>query len=222
MQQDLVKIKCPTCGAVLKVRQSDIVRASASKATVTCAVCQQKQMLADYLLVEESPASPMPIAPMPPITPPSPISPPPSPISPPPAVPRPDDCGATVLAGSGMAAGAVRVNPAGGTTAGRLRLLPAGPVYSLKEGRNVVGRMAAAAPHADIEIAVASKRLSRQHIIISVEQVPGKGTVHYVSLCKELTNATFVDNVPLVYGDTVVLKAGDVLKLPDADLLFEL
>ena len=45
---------------------------------------------------------------------------------------------------------------------------------------------------------------------------------HYLSLYKEKVNKTFVGNEPLVYGDCIILNHGDIIKLPDADLRFEI
>ena len=64
--------------------------------------------------------------------------------------------------------------------------------------------------------------MSREHIVIEIKKVPAKGFVHYLSLYKEKVNKTFVGNEPLVYGDCIILNHGDIIKLPDADLRFEI
>ena len=107
-------------------------------------------------------------------------------------------------------------------TLGRLKVLSSGKKFQLKPGRNVVGRQADNST-ADIQIPTeGSKRMSREHLIIEVRKVPGKGFVHYASLCKEKVNATFVNDAGLEYGDCVVLHHGDIIKLPDSDVKFEI
>ncbi len=94
--------------------------------------------------------------------------------------------------------------------------------YQLKFGRNVIGRKATAST-SDFQICTNDeKRMSREHLVIEVKKVPGKGFVHYVSLYKEKVNETFVKDEKLVFGETLILTHGDIIKLPDANLLFEL
>lgn len=107
-------------------------------------------------------------------------------------------------------------------TIGRLKLIGTGISYQLKPGRNVIGRQSAKST-ADFQIDTGDKRfMSREHIIINVNKTPGKGFVHYISMFKEKENKTFVGNEPLLFGDCVILSHGDVIKLPDATLKFEL
>ena len=76
---------------------------------------------------------------------------------------------------------------------------------------------------AGIQIYTADSRaMSREHIVIDVKNVPGKGFVHTLSLYKEKVNPTFIGSEPLVYGDRIVLTHGDVIRLPDTTLKFEL
>lgn len=94
--------------------------------------------------------------------------------------------------------------------------------FRLKPGRNVVGRKSDASS-ADILIDTAgSRRMSREHLLIEVKKVQGKGFVHYVSLFKEKVNNSYLNQTLIEYGDCMVLKSGDMLKLPDADLMFEI
>ena len=96
------------------------------------------------------------------------------------------------------------------------------PAFRLKVGKNVVGRKANASS-ADIQLSVGeSKRLSREHLTIEVKKVPGKGFVHIASLYKLKSNATYVNDNILEYGDTVILQHGTVLRLPDITLQFVL
>lgn len=106
-------------------------------------------------------------------------------------------------------------------TLGKLKVYGGGE-YLLKPGRNVIGRKGQKSL-ANFQIDTGEKRsMSREHIVIDVIKVPGKGFVHYISLFKEKVNKTFIGNQPLLYGDRIVLAHGDVIKLPDVILKFEI
>lgn len=107
-------------------------------------------------------------------------------------------------------------------TLGKVSVDGSGRSYQLRPGRNVIGRMGRKS-EADFQIDTADKRaMSREHIVIEVKKIPLKGFVHYVSLYKEKVNTTSIGNEPLLYGDCIVLNHGDVIKLPDATLRFEI
>lgn len=93
--------------------------------------------------------------------------------------------------------------------------------FQLKPGRNLVGRKATASS-ALCQIPCASKRMSREHLVIEVKKLPGKGFVHYASLYKEQVNPTFIGQNRLEFGDCVVLNHRDIIKLPDVDVRFEI
>lgn len=105
---------------------------------------------------------------------------------------------------------------------GRLVHLETGAAYTLKPGRNVIGRKASNST-ADIMLDTGLMRgLSRSHLVVEVKKEPLKGYVHYASLAKERVNETRVNNMPLLYGDCVILEDGAQLKLPDCTLSFRL
>lgn len=107
-------------------------------------------------------------------------------------------------------------------TLGKVTVTGSGLSYQLKPGRNVIGRRGQKS-EANFQIDTADKRsMSREHIVIEVKKIPVKGFVHYVSLYKEKVNKTFINNEPLFYGDCIVLNHGDIIKLPDATLSFEI
>lgn len=89
----------------------------------------------------------------------------------------------------------------------------------LKPGRNVIGRLCST-HDATVEIPTDDRRMSRQHLVVEATKVPGKGYVHQVSLFKSNINETFVGNTKLEYGDCLILKSGDLIKLPGATLRF--
>lgn len=107
-------------------------------------------------------------------------------------------------------------------TLGKVKLIGTGISYQLKPGRNIIGRKGTKS-NANFQIDTDEKRsMSREHIVIEVKKVSGKGFVHYISLFKEKVNKTYIGNEPLFYGDCVVLNHGDIIKLPDASLKFEI
>lgn len=103
---------------------------------------------------------------------------------------------------------------------GQLCLLPTKQVFQLREGRNIIGRQATQSA-ATLQIPVmGSMRMSREHLVITVENVPGKGYIHVASLFKPKFNETRVGGKVLAYGDSVVLEHGCQIELPDATLVF--
>ncbi|MGN0036945.1 MAG: FHA domain-containing protein [Bacteroidaceae bacterium] len=105
---------------------------------------------------------------------------------------------------------------------GRLTVVGTGARYQLRPGRNVVGRKAASS-EADFQIDTGeNRRMSRSQVVIEVVKVPGKGFVHQVRLFKERCNATYVNHTRLEDGDCIVLHHSDLLRLPDADVKFEI
>ncbi len=88
--------------------------------------------------------------------------------------------------------------------------------FRLKMGKNIIGRKADSSK-ADFQISVKEtpSRLSREHLIIDVNRVEGKGFVHTISLYKQQVNDTFVNNEKVYYGESLILHHGDVIKLPD-------
>ncbi|MBD5355436.1 MAG: FHA domain-containing protein [Bacteroides sp.] len=107
-------------------------------------------------------------------------------------------------------------------TIGKISFLDNGISYQLHPGRNVIGRKSLRS-EADIQIDTAGKRsMSREHIVIEVKKVPIKGFVHYLTLYKEKVNPTYIREEQVLYGDCIILSHGDIIKLPDAILKFEI
>ena len=105
---------------------------------------------------------------------------------------------------------------------GLIHIFDANLTFQLKPGRNVIGRKSANS-RANFQIHTGEKRsMSREHILIDVKNHPSKGLIHCVSLCKEKVNKTFVGSEQLLYGDCIILKPGDIIKLPDAVLIFDI
>lgn len=94
--------------------------------------------------------------------------------------------------------------------------------YPLLPGKNIIGRKASAST-ANFQIETGgNKRMSREHLIIEVKRIPTTGFTHLVSLYKERVNKTFINSTELLWGDTLILQHGDIIKLPDVEIRFEL
>ncbi|MGN1172293.1 MAG: FHA domain-containing protein [Muribaculaceae bacterium] len=91
-----------------------------------------------------------------------------------------------------------------------------GREYHLKVGKNVIGRKPG---NADVQIECATKRMSREHIVIEVVKSE-KGYKHFLSLYKEKVNPTYLNKLRLEYGDSIVLNNGYDIILPDMSLRF--
>lgn len=107
-------------------------------------------------------------------------------------------------------------------TIGRLVVQGKGLSYQLKLGKNIIGRKASNSS-ANFQIDMGeNRRMSREHIMIEVKKIPGRGISHLASLFKEKVNQTEVGSEKLVYGDCIILKNGDIIKLPGVNVLFEI
>ncbi len=105
---------------------------------------------------------------------------------------------------------------------GKLLHVESGASYNLRPERNVIGRKSLKST-ADFMLDTGDKRaMSRSHLVVEVKRDPVKGFVHYVSLFKEQVNKTSINNMPLLYGDCVILENGAVLHLPDGTLKFRI
>ena len=95
--------------------------------------------------------------------------------------------------------------------------------YKLKEGSNVIGRKASSST-ANIQIPMppGDNRFSRDHLLVEVKQVKGKGIVHYLSLNKEKVNETKLNGSKMNYGETFSLKDKDMIQIPGLTLRFEM
>lgn len=114
-----------------------------------------------------------------------------------------------------------QINEGPNFTLGKLIIPALNISFQLKPGKNLIGRKASgsAVPY---QIPCSTKRMSREHLVVEVKKLPGKGFVHFVSLYKQHVNPTFVGQNKLEYGDCVVLHHHDVIHLPDVDARFEI
>ena len=188
-----IKVKCPECGTVLAIKPQPGIESKSIK----CPACNEKNMYSDFL-----PFRPV-VKNM--VT----------------ALHDDTDEDATCV----MSDRQKEQLPPVATAIGMLEILNREPskatLYQLKMGRNVIGRKATAST-ADFQIPLLpeQKKMSREHMVIDVEMIPGRGLTHQASLYKEQVNETLVNGVALQYGEKVPLKDQDRIRLPHAELLF--
>ena len=190
---EIIQIKCPFDGAVLSVKNQPGIETK----NVTCPICKHKYPFTQFKKVIPANSNDDPDT----------------------EYPNGDESTSYAYgAGSDEKTDFGEMN----FTLGKVKLIGTGISYQLKVGRNIIGRKGTKS-NANFQIDTAEKRsMSREHIVIEVKKVPGKGFVHYVSLFKEKVNKTYIGNEPILYGDCIVLNHGDIIKLPDASLKFEI
>lgn len=188
MDQQVIMIKCPHCGAVLSVKNQPGIESK----NVPCPQCKQRSPFTSFLRVARRKQP---------------------------------------LKGTVYPPGYEQRNPQQQTQQqvtqnptsiqpGYLQLQSTGQIFRLTEGRNIIGRQAMQSS-ASLQIPTnGSMRMSREHLVIDVKLVPGKGYVHVASLLKPKHNKTCVAGQVLQYGDSFILNPGDLLELPDATLVF--
>lgn len=93
--------------------------------------------------------------------------------------------------------------------------------FILNVGKNIIGRKSTSST-ATIQIENESLRLSREHLVIDVKKTELSIYRYIATLYKENVNATFVNDEKLEYGDKILLKSGDVIKLPDVVIKLEI
>ncbi len=189
MDQSIITIKCPNCGAVLQVKNQPDIETK----NVPCPKCRQRMPFTSFqrVVLRKKVNKTL--------------------------YPEGFRNRQPNILGRQQPVG----NPAPPAVAGRLRMQATGQLFQLHEGRNIIGRMAPES-QATIQIPIAaSKRMSREHLVIEVKQVPGKGYMHTASLYKPKHNRTMLGGQELEYGQTVALSNGCIVELPDATLVFE-
>jgi pSer/pThr/pTyr-binding forkhead associated (FHA) protein len=108
--------------------------------------------------------------------------------------------------------------PSRPTSLGRLRLEETGNTFDLKEGRNVLGRIADTGT-ADIRIST-DEYMSRRHIAIDAVKLPTGGYEHLLIEIGSL-NPTLLNGEQIGRGDILVLSQGDKLTLGKTIVIFE-
>lgn len=210
MMNGYIQKKCPTCGAILTIKN----QAGLQNTTVTCPVCHQVHPFARMKDVLPTGATQG-------VTPTGSTSP-----------------GAGGFEGRQQPTGGPGGNMGFGQNSqggegtkyripGQDQNMP-GELYdvlthqpfSLNMGPNIVGRRSNTS-NAHIQIDTrGSKKMSRQHLLINVRTDPMGNIIHECSLYKPNCNDTFINGIRLRYGDRIILKNGCDIKMPDALLRF--
>ena len=207
---EIIQFICPDDGSLLAARYFPGIE----KANVTCPMCHKKRPFSAYKPVEKKTAGPLTDYPN----------------------DNPKGKGSKHSATNGP--GDTEYGPQGNNQAdpttetkaektqieaiGCLRIVDSGKVLFLKPGSNVIGRMAQSSK-ATIQIPTGEdRRMSREHLLIEVKEEPQLGYVHRAMLCREKCNDTYVDSVKIEPGDCIVLRNGNLIKLPGTTLRFEI
>ena len=98
------------------------------------------------------------------------------------------------------------------------RLSLNGMTYTLKEGRNIVGRRASTSP-ANIQLATDDLSMSRQHIIINVTTM-SDGTKKAVLSNYQNKNVTSIDGFQIDSGDAIRLADGNTITMGRTTVTF--
>lgn len=199
-----IKIKCPTCGKVLRLPETPNINA----ASFTCPVCHERHVVGQCQRYVPAP--------------------------PPPtatevdktryddASPTTEQPGGDKTRHSGSPAGPTldvpnTIGPAAQPTVGML-VDANGASYQLTQGFNGIGRKANNSA-ATVKIATTDRTMSRCHAIIEVQSAGG----HLLHILKnwENKNPTFLNDMQLAPGDQLILNPGDRLKMGNTILTFK-
>ena len=92
--------------------------------------------------------------------------------------------------------------------------------YPLEVGKNIIGREAATS-QATVKLDTGGARLmSREHAVVEVKHIEGKGYNHTISLFKDGVNKTLINGLELVYPERLRLKDGDIIDFPGIRVRF--
>ena len=195
-----IKIKCPTCGKVLRLQDAPNINA----ASFTCPVCEEKHVVGKCQRYVEQPkpmvssgdeardggASPQQggdetrIGPQP-------------------------QCGGSDETRIGSAS-----SPAVGVLVDNL-----GRTYQLRSGINTIGRKAASSP-ASVQIATDDRTMSRSHAVIEVSHAGGK-TIHILRNGAN-KNPSFLNGSLIGQHDQLILNNGDRIKMGNTEMTFKI
>lgn len=193
-----MRIKCPHCGNILLVKQ----QISNPRIIITCPVCKEQSPLALFKIIDSQMQNNV--------------------------QPQGNNSDSTKYQGGGYDHTQYHDNSNERTELNThsgigsfAELSSSGTTHQLKMGKNIIGRKWSGNTITDIAIDTPGKnRMSREHLVVEVKDVPGKGIVHYASLYKQNVNKTFINKEKLDFGDRFVLNNGDIIELPDASIKF--
>ncbi len=99
-------------------------------------------------------------------------------------------------------------------------LLFNGVSYPLRTGNNIVGRQASTS-QATVQIATIDRFMSRSHVTITVSQFPD-GTGKAVLSNYHNKNMTWINGTPIQMGEGIVLSPGDRITMGETTVEFQL
>lgn len=195
---DIIKIKSPTCGKILRLNNAPNINA----ASFTCPVCKEKHIVGQcqrYVpptnSCEETQYG---------------------------NTGSPQSNGEETRTCFGQAPsggeGETQIGPAPGAVIGRL-IDTMGRSYQLRQGTNTIGRKATTST-ASIQVETADRTMSRSHAIIEVFSQSGR----IVHLLKngENKNPSYLNGSLIDKFDQLILKDGDRIKMGGTELTFRI
>lgn len=195
-----IKIKCPTCGKVLRLQDAPNINA----ASFTCPVCEEKHVVGKCQRYVEQP-KPM-------------VSSGDETRYGGASARQGDDetrigsqpqCGGSDETRIGSAS-----SPAVGVLVDNL-----GRTYQLRSGINTIGRKAASSP-ASVQIATDDRTMSRSHAVIDVSHAGGK-TIHILRNGAN-KNPSYLNGSLIGQQDQLILNNGDRIKMGNTEMTFKI
>lgn len=195
-----IKIKCPTCGKVLRLQDAPNINA----ASFTCPVCEEKHVVGKCQRYVEQP-KPM--------------------VS---SGDETRYGGASARQGGDETrigsqpqcggSDETRIGSASSPAVGVL-VDNMGRTYQLRLGINTIGRKAASSP-ASVQIATDDRTMSRSHAVIDVSHAGGK-TIHILRNGAN-KNPSFLNGSLIGQQDQLILNNGDRIKMGNTEMTFKI
>lgn len=195
-----IKIKCPTCGKVLRLQDAPNINA----ASFTCPVCEEKHVVGKCQRYVEQP-KPM--------------------VS---SGDETRYGGASARQGGDETrigsqpqcggSDETRIGSASSPAVGVL-MDNMGRTYQLRLGINTIGRKAASSP-ASVQIATDDSTMSRSHAVIDVSHAGGK-TIHILRNGAN-KNPSFLNGSLIGQQDQLILNNGDRIKMGNTEMTFKI
>lgn len=195
-----IKIKCPTCGKVLRLQDAPNINA----ASFTCPVCEEKHVVGKCQRYVEQP-KPM--------------------VS---SGDETRYGGASARQGGDETrigsqpqcggSDETRIGSASSPAVGVL-MDNMGRTYQLRLGINTIGRKAASSP-ASVQIATDDRTMSRSHAVIDVNHAGGK-TIHILRNGAN-KNPSFLNGSLIGQQDQLILNNGDRIKMGNTEMTFKI
>lgn len=195
-----IKIKCPTCGKVLRLQDAPNINA----ASFTCPVCEEKHVVGKCQRYVEQP----------------------KPMVPSGDETRYGGASArqggdeTRIGSQPQCGGSdeTRIGSASSPAVGVL-MDNMGRTYQLRLGINTIGRKAASSP-ASVQIATDDRTMSRSHAVIDVSHAGGK-TIHILRNGAN-KNPSFLNGSLIGQQDQLILNNGDRIKMGNTEMTFKI